>query len=37
MTWQEVRDINEAAKGGESPKLFLALQHLVEENPDIEN
>ncbi|KZL74206.1 NUDIX domain-containing protein, partial [Colletotrichum tofieldiae] len=36
-TWQEVREINEAAKAGNgSVKLFLPLQHLVEENPDIE-
>ncbi|GKT42929.1 nudix hydrolase 1 [Colletotrichum spaethianum] len=35
--WQEVREINEAARGGDGKvKLFLPLQHLVEENPDIE-
>ncbi|KDN71219.1 putative NUDIX domain-containing protein [Colletotrichum sublineola] len=36
VTWDEVRAINEAAKAGQGAKLFLPLQQLVEQNPDIE-
>ncbi|OHE90774.1 NUDIX domain-containing protein [Colletotrichum orchidophilum] len=37
MSWREVRDVNQAAKGGVGPgmKLFLPLQNLVEGNPDL--
>ncbi|KAK6215674.1 NUDIX domain-containing protein [Colletotrichum tabaci] len=36
-TWEEIREINEAAKKGDGGvRLFLPLQHLVEEHPTLE-